>query len=171
MGFFNKLTTFLLSPQKYSLRWLVLFQTAWLLLPSAAVRANRMASPVFEGAGGTQDTGGSSVLYPASSCTKKTGSAPTSITIFLYIYFGSYAASITMTTACPNYQTYAEAVWLSRQHLKKWSAEGGPGLNSLNQIAEFSSFNEEIEWKQSRISRLRYPTATLVSCSKKKVTS
>lgn len=74
-----------------------------------------MASPDFAGAGGSQGTGGSSMPHPVSSCTEKAGYAPASITIFLYIYFGPYAALITMTTACPNYQTYAEAVWLSWQ--------------------------------------------------------
>lgn len=108
----NIFTCLFFPPRKTSL---CLFHTARLLLPPAAVKAKCMVSPDSEGAGGSQGTGGSSMPHPVSSCTEKTGYVPASITIFLYIYFGSYAALITMTTACPNYQTYAEAVWLSWQ--------------------------------------------------------
>lgn len=113
-------------------------------LPPAAVKAKCKASPDFEGAGGILGTGGSSVPHPVSSCTEETGYVPASITIFLYIYFGSYAALITMTTACPNYQTYAEAVWLSWQRCsqsgdQRKKSPGWTARTTLHSLAHLRS--------------------------------
>lgn len=132
-----------------------------------------MASPDSEGAGGSQGTGGSSMPHPVSSCTEKTGCVPASITIFLYIYFGSHAALITMTTACPNYQTYAEAVWLSWQRCSQSGDQRkeSPGWTAWTPCTAQPIYNEEWEWKQLCFSHWFYPTATLAPCSKKQAMS
>lgn len=93
----------------------------------------------------------SSMPHPVSSCTEKTGYVPASITIILYIYFGSYAALITMTTACPNYQTYAEAVWLSWQ---QWSKSGdqrkeSPGWTPQNALHTSAHLTRKVSGNRS----------------------
>lgn len=86
-------------PSNFSLQFLC--QAAQLLSLPAAFKANHKckSQSVMAGRAGSQVVLWCCVL-PAQY-THRTGSVPTAPITFLYIYFGSYAAAITMTTACP----------------------------------------------------------------------